>query len=56
MTVGEIKSEQKQGIEQLKSRHSKRLRTSIEEEMREAERLGDEEKIRKLLKRFEDLT
>jgi len=24
--------------------------------MREAERLGDEEKIRKLLKRFEDLT
>jgi len=56
MTVGEIKSEQKQGIEQLKSRHSKRLRTSIEEEMREAERLGDEEKICKLLKRFEELT
>lgn len=56
MTVEEIKREQKQGIEQLKSRRSKRLRETLEEEMREAELLGDEQRINDVLKRFEELT
>lgn len=55
MTLEEIKRELKTGVEKLRLVRKNRERELLEQEMRMAERLGDQAKIAELLRRFESL-
>lgn len=54
-TLDELKRELKMAADSLRLQRKKRERLQLEQEMREAERLGDQERILVLLKRFQSL-
>jgi len=54
-TLDELKRELKTAAGALRLQRKKRERLQLEQQMREAERLGDQERILELLKRFQAL-
>jgi DNA primase len=55
-TLDQLKHELKTGVAQLRLQRKKKERERLEQLMREAERLGDQARIKELLSRFQSLT
>ncbi|MCR4256103.1 MAG: hypothetical protein NUW08_00155, partial [Candidatus Uhrbacteria bacterium] len=55
-TLDQLKRELKTGVAQLRLQRKKKERERLEQLMREAERLGDQARIKELLSRFQSLT